>query len=140
MNLIVVESPNKAKTIQSYIGNSSNWKTIATKGYIVDLPKNEMGVYQEGKKISGKWVYQTGKKQLIEEIKKYVKNGGTIFVATDDDREGEKIAFDIFEKLEVDKMQNVPSKELSLEKSQKIQLCSQLKMQERLISLQLMQQ
>lgn len=99
-NLMIVEAPPKAKKIESILKECGlNFRVMATSGYLVDLPKEEYALKFNEKGVDIKWVFGEGKKQLIEEIKKVALNANKIYIATDDDREGEKIAKDIIEKL-----------------------------------------
>ena len=98
MNLVIVESPSKASTIKSYLG--SNYKVIASKGHVRDLPKSTLGVDID-KDFSAHYINIRGKGDLIKEIKKEAKKAGKIFLATDPDREGEAISWHLAEILEI---------------------------------------
>ncbi|WP_418181401.1 type IA DNA topoisomerase (plasmid) [Aliarcobacter lanthieri] len=99
-NLMIVEAPPKAKKIETILKNEGlHFKVVSTAGYLVDLPKNEYALNFDKKSIGVKWVYGTGKKKLLDDIKELSKNAKNIYIATDDDREGEKIANDLVEKL-----------------------------------------
>lgn len=101
-SLMIVEAPPKAKKIQSILKeNGYNFKVMATLGYVVELPKEEYALNFNNNGVDVKWVYAEGKKKLLDEIKKIAKDADEIFIATDDDREGEKIAKDLIEKLEI---------------------------------------
>ena len=89
-NLVIVESPSKAATIKGYLG--SNYKVVASKGHVRDLPKSQLGVDIENG-FEAHYINIRGKGDLIKEIKKEAKNAGKIFLATDPDREGEAIAW-----------------------------------------------
>ena len=92
-NLVIVESPAKAKTIQGYLGK--DFAVIATVGHIIDLPTSKLGVDIEN---GYEMVYTTikGKDKVIESIKKAVKaTSGTVYLAPDPDREGEAIAWQV---------------------------------------------
>jgi len=90
--LVLVESPAKAKTIQSYLGPEYN--VIATGGHILDLPKLELGVnIQDEFKIQKQVIPKATKR--IPLLVKEINSSSTIYVATDPDREGEAIAFDL---------------------------------------------
>ena len=89
-NLVIVESPAKAKTIQKYLGK--NFSVIASMGHVRDLPKSKIGIdfdngfapmYQEIK----------GKEELIAELRKEAKKADAVYLATDPDREGEAISW-----------------------------------------------
>jgi len=96
MNLVIVESPSKASTIKGYLG--SNYKVIASKGHVRDLPKSTLGVDIDNG-FSAHYINIRGKGDLIKEIKKEAKNAGKIFLATDPDREGEAISWHLAETL-----------------------------------------
>ena len=89
-NLIIVESPSKANTIKKFLG--SNYKVVASKGHIRDLPKSRMGVDIEHD-FEPEYINIRGKGTLINELKKYAKDAKHVYLATDHDREGEAIAW-----------------------------------------------
>ncbi|MCK5763961.1 MAG: type I DNA topoisomerase, partial [Clostridiales bacterium] len=89
-NLVIVESPAKAKTIEKFLGK--NYKVIASVGHIRDLPKSKMGIDIEND-FDPKYINIRGKGPVIKEIKKLAKKSDRILLATDPDREGEAIAW-----------------------------------------------
>ena len=89
-NLVIVESPSKASTIKGYLG--SNYKVIASKGHVRDLPKSVLGVDVDNN-FAAHYINIRGKGDLIKEIKKEAKGATKIFLATDHDREGEAISW-----------------------------------------------
>lgn len=89
-NLVIVESPSKASTIKGYLG--SNYKVIASKGHVRDLPKSTLGVDIDDN-FAVKYINIRGKGDLIKEIKKEAKAAKKVFLATDPDREGEAISW-----------------------------------------------
>ncbi len=89
-NLVVVESPTKAKTIKKMLG--SNYKVIATVGHIRDLPKSTLGIDIENY-YEPKYINIRGKGDVIKELKKEAKKADNVYLATDPDREGEAIAW-----------------------------------------------
>ena len=89
-NLVIVESPAKAKTIKGYLGK--NYKVTASKGHVRDLPKSTLGVDIEAG-FAPKYINIRGKGDLIKELKADAKSADTVFLATDPDREGEAIAW-----------------------------------------------
>ena len=89
-NLVIVESPSKASTIKGYLG--SNYKVVASKGHVRDLPKSSLGVDIENG-FEAHYINIRGKGDLIKEIKKEAKAANKIFLATDPDREGEAISW-----------------------------------------------
>ena len=89
-NLVIVESPAKAKTIKGYLGK--NYKVTASKGHVRDLPKSSLGVDIENN-FAPKYINIRGKGDLIKELKSEAKSADTVFLATDPDREGEAIAW-----------------------------------------------
>ena len=93
-NLVLVESPSKAHTINKYLGESFMVK--ATVGHIKNLPKNTLGVDIKND-FEPKYEIIKGKEKTIEEIKKIAKNVETVYLAADPDREGEAIAWNIKE-------------------------------------------
>jgi DNA topoisomerase-1 len=95
-NLVIVESPAKAKTIKRYLG--SDYQVTPSVGHVVDLPKSTLGVDIEHD-FKPEYHVIPGKAKVIEEIKKQAKGKDHIYLATDPDREGEAIAFHIADRL-----------------------------------------
>lgn len=93
-NLVLVESPSKAKTINKYLGRS--YSVEATVGHLRNLPKTKLGVDIENG-FAPKLMNMRGKGDLIKKIKSLVKKADRVFIATDPDREGEAIAQDIID-------------------------------------------
>lgn len=93
-NLILVESPSKAKTINKYLGR--NYKVEATVGHVKNLPKSKLGIDIENG-YEPKFLNIRGKGDIINKIKKLSSKSEKIYIATDPDREGEAIAQDIVE-------------------------------------------
>ena len=89
-NLVIVESPTKAKTISKMLG--SQYKVIASVGHLRDLPKSRMGVNIEDD-FEPEYINVRGKGDIIKNIKKETKNAEKVFLATDPDREGEAISW-----------------------------------------------
>ncbi len=92
-NLVIVESPAKAKTIGSFLG--SDYTVIASVGHIRDLPEGEFGIEIEEGKFTPKYKISKGHSNVVKQIKDAAKNAKHIYLATDEDREGEAIAFHI---------------------------------------------
>src|SRR5208283_2081661 len=91
-NLVIVESPAKAKTIKRYLG--SDYQVMPSVGHVVDLPKSKLGVDIEHG-FAPDYVVIKGKEKVIGEIKSASKGKENIYLATDPDREGEAIAWHI---------------------------------------------
>ncbi len=91
-NLVIVESPAKAKTIEKYLGKDFTVK--ASVGHIMDLPTSKLGVDIE-KDFQPTYVVIKGKKKVLDEITKSAEKADQVFLATDPDREGEAIAWHI---------------------------------------------
>ena len=89
-NLVIVESPSKAKTIQKFLG--SRYNVIASAGHLRDLPKSTLGIDMDND-FEPKYINVRGKADLIKSIKKEAKSAGKIYLATDPDREGEAISW-----------------------------------------------
>ncbi|QNQ80472.1 type I DNA topoisomerase [Lactobacillus sp. PV034] len=102
-NLVIVESPHKAKTIEKYLG--SNYHVIASKGHIRDLPKSQMGVNID-KDYEPKYISIRGKGETIKELKKEAKKSKYVYLASDPDREGEAIAWHVAHALDLDPKEN----------------------------------
>lgn len=103
-NLVIVESPAKAKTIGKFLG--SNYKVVASVGHIRDLPKSTLGIDIENK-FQPKYINIRGKGPLINDLKKEAKNSNKIFLATDPDREGEAISWHLAHILGIDSNEKV---------------------------------
>ena len=97
-NLVIVESPSKAKTIGKYLGSAYTVK--ASMGHLRDLPKSTMGVDLEHD-FTPKYLPVAGKEELIKELKKAAKQADTVYLATDPDREGEAISWHLKELLQL---------------------------------------
>ena len=95
-NLVIVESPSKAKTIGKYLGPEYTVK--ASMGHLRDLPKSTMGVDLEND-FTPKYVPVAGKEDLIKDLKKAASQAQCIYLATDPDREGEAISWHLKELL-----------------------------------------
>lgn len=89
-NLVIVESPAKAKTISKYLGK--NYTVEASMGHVRDLPKSKLGVDIEDN-FTPKYITIRGKGELIAKLKKAAKKADKIYLATDPDREGEAISW-----------------------------------------------
>ncbi len=113
-NLVIVESPSKAAAIKKYLG--SNYKVIASKGHVRDLPKSTLSVDIENG-FEAHYINIRGKGDLIREIRKEAKAAKKIFLAPDPDREGEAIAWHLANALgmEPEKMLRVSFNEITPE-------------------------
>ncbi|AZB31646.1 type I DNA topoisomerase [Chryseobacterium balustinum] len=96
-NLVIVESPAKAKTIQKYLGN--DFEVKSSFGHIRDLPKKGMGIDLET--FSPDYEVSADKKKLVTELKASVKKAEMVWLASDEDREGEAIAWHLAEELKL---------------------------------------
>jgi DNA topoisomerase-1 len=98
-NLVIVESPAKAKTINKYLG--AEFEVVASKGHVRDLPKKGFGI-----DIEGGWIptYRPleDRKDVLTSLKKQAARAGTVYLAPDPDREGEAIAWHLKEALDLD--------------------------------------
>ncbi len=92
-SLIIVESPAKAKTIKNFL--DKNYNVIASKGHIRDLPKTSFGIKIEDDKFTPEYRISSDHSAIVKEIKELAKGADEIYLATDEDREGEAIAFHI---------------------------------------------
>ena len=99
-NLVIVESPAKAKTIEKYLG--PNYKVSSSYGHISDLPKKEIGIDFENN-FKPKYIISNDKKDVVKELKKQASKADTVWLASDEDREGEAIAWHLYESLKLDK-------------------------------------
>ncbi len=89
-NLVIVESPAKAKTINKYLG--SDYTVEASLGHIMDLPKNDIGVELKRRTFEPKLIISPGKEKLVDRLKKLASKADAVYLAPDPDREGEAIA------------------------------------------------
>ena len=94
-NLVIVESPSKAKTIGKYLG--PDYVVKASMGHLRDLPKSVMGVDLES--FDPRYIPVKGKEAIISELKDAAKQVDTVYLATDPDREGEAISWHLKELL-----------------------------------------
>jgi DNA topoisomerase-1 len=99
-NLVIVESPAKAKTIGKYLG--SDYVVEASIGHIMDLPKNDIGVELRMRTFAPTLIVSPGKEKIVDRLKKLAAKSDSVFLAADPDREGEAIAAHL-------KMQLLPS-------------------------------
>ncbi len=97
-NLVIVESPAKAKTIEKFLGEK--FKVVSSYGHIADLPTKELGVDVEGD-FSPNYIVNGDKKKVVKELKSLATNAETVWLASDEDREGEAIAWHLSEQLEL---------------------------------------
>lgn len=97
--LVIVESPAKAKTIEKYLGR--NYKVIASKGHVRDLPKSKMGIDIEHD-FEPSYITIRGQGDTIKEIKRLAKKADKVYLASDPDREGEAIAWHLAHILNLD--------------------------------------
>ncbi len=89
-NLVIVESPAKAKTINKYLG--SDYTVEASLGHIMDLPKNDIGVELKKRTFEPHLIVSPGKEKLVDKLKKLAAKADAVYLAPDPDREGEAIA------------------------------------------------
>ena len=95
-NLVIVESATKAKTIEKILGQ--DFKVVSCVGHISDLPVKELGVDVDND-FKPKYIIPTEKKPVIKDLKKYVSESDKVWLASDEDREGEAIAWHLYENL-----------------------------------------
>jgi DNA topoisomerase-1 len=99
-NLVIVESPAKAKTIEKFLG--SDFQVESSYGHIADLPSKEIGV-DVANGFKPKYEVSSDKKALVSKLKSLAKNADTVWLASDEDREGEAISWHLAEELKLDK-------------------------------------
>ena len=97
-DLVIVESPAKARTIEKYLGG--DYKVIASMGHLRDLPKSKLGVDIEHG-FTPEYIPVAARADVINELKKRSKEAGTVYLATDPDREGEAISWHLKELLNI---------------------------------------
>lgn len=98
-NLVIVESPAKAKTIKKFLG--SNYEVIASNGHVRDLPKSQMGIDVDND-FEPKYITIRGKGDILAALRKAVKKADKIYLATDPDREGEAISYHLMKALKLE--------------------------------------
>ncbi|SFO92508.1 type I DNA topoisomerase [Hydrogenimonas thermophila] len=92
-NLIIVESPAKARTIKNFLGK--DYEVIASKGHIRDLPKHSFGIKIEDNQFQPQYRVDKDHSDIVKQIKDLAKKSDQIYIATDEDREGEAIGYHI---------------------------------------------
>ena len=95
-NLVIVESPAKAKTIEKFLGK--DFQVESSYGHIADLPSKELGIDVEGD-FSPKYIISDDKKPVVKKLKSLAKKAEIVWLASDEDREGEAIAWHLKEQL-----------------------------------------
>ena len=98
-NLVIVESPAKAKTIEKYLGKK--FKVVASMGHVRDLPRSQMGVDTEND-FEPRYITIRGKGPIVQDLKKHAKRAKHVYLASDPDREGEAIAWHLAHILNID--------------------------------------
>ena len=98
-NLVIVESPAKAKTIEKFLG--SDYQVESSYGHIADLPSKEIGV-DVANDFKPKYEVSADKKALVSKLKTLAKNAEMVWLASDEDREGEAISWHLSEELKLD--------------------------------------
>ncbi|NPA43433.1 MAG: type I DNA topoisomerase, partial [Chlorobi bacterium] len=88
--LLIVESPAKAKTIKKFLGK--DYEVASSYGHIADLPEHDLGI-EIGKGFKPKYVIPSGKKKVLQQLKKLTGEAEEVYLASDEDREGEAIAW-----------------------------------------------
>ena len=99
-NLVIVESPAKAKTISKFLG--SDYTVMASMGHVRDLPKSQLG-FDPNDNFKPKYLVSTDKKKVISDLRKHINKDTTIYLAADEDREGEAIAWHLIPALKIEK-------------------------------------
>jgi DNA topoisomerase I len=98
-NLVVVESPAKARTLEKYLG--ANYRVKASLGHVRDLPKSSLGVDPEND-FEPKYLVPLDKRKLVKDLKDTAKTSADVYLATDPDREGEAIAWHLMNAMDLD--------------------------------------
>ena len=99
-NLVIVESPAKAKTISKFLG--SDYVVMASMGHVRDLPKSTLG-FDPDDNFKPNYQISADKKKVIADLKKQISKDTTIYLAADEDREGEAIAWHLIPALKIEK-------------------------------------
>ena len=106
MKLVIVESPTKAKTIKKFLGN--DYVVESSYGHVRDLPKSTLGVDVEGD-FQPKYVIPVKAKNRVKELKAEAKNAEGVILASDEDREGEAIAWHLVQALDLNEIKSKKS-------------------------------
>lgn len=112
MDLIIVESPTKSRTLQGFLGK--NYKVVSSFGHVRDLPKTKLGVDVD-KDFEPQYVIPTKAKKVISELKKDTRNAKEVILATDEDREGESISWHLKEALKLKNPKRIVFHEITKE-------------------------
>ena len=131
-NLVIVESPAKAKTIEKYLGR--NYKVVASVGHIRDLKKSSMSIDFENN-YEPQYINIRGKGPLINELKKEAKKAKQVFLASDPDREGEAISWHLSHILGLDPEDKRKVKAYSLGMKQKLVIAQAIFEQQKILLL-----
>ena len=99
LNLIIVESPSKAKTMKKFL--KDGYEIMSSQGHICNLPQKELGIDIEND-FKPKYLVDANKKRMVEELRNISKRSDVIYLASDDDREGEAISWHLKNILELD--------------------------------------
>ncbi len=110
MQLVIVESPTKAKTIQKFLG--SKYKIKSSFGHVRDLPKNKLGVDVD-KNFEATYIVPTKAKKVVAELKKDAKGADEVILATDEDREGESISWHLAQALKLENPKRIVFHEIT---------------------------
>ena len=109
-NVVIVESPSKAKTINKYLG--SNYTVLATVGHVRDLPEKDGSVRPEDD-FAMDWEIKAEAKKNIDAIVKALKDADHLYLATDPDREGEAISWHVCQELKSGSVRDYPGTTLA---------------------------
>ena len=114
-DLVIVESPAKARTVQRFLGNK--YVAKASMGHVRDLPKTKMGIEIEDDSFTPTYRVMNDKRKVVTDLTKSAKSAGTVYLATDPDREGEAISWHLVEaaKIPLDKTRRVVFHEITRE-------------------------
>ncbi|MEK9185336.1 MAG: toprim domain-containing protein, partial [Patescibacteria group bacterium] len=110
MNLVIVESPAKARTIEKFLGK--DYKVESSFGHVRDLPKSNLGVDVEDN-FKPKYIVPTKAKKQVALLKELAKESDNVILATDEDREGEAIAWHLAEALKIKKPERIVFHEIT---------------------------
>ena len=114
-DLVIVESPAKARTVQRFLGR--NYVAKASMGHVRDLPKTKIGVAVEDDSFSPTYRVMNDKRKVVSDLSKEAKKADVVYLATDPDREGEAISWHLMEaaKIPRDKTRRVVFHEITRE-------------------------
>jgi len=110
MNLVIVESPTKSRTLSKFLGK--DYKIVASKGHVRDLPKSKLGIDEEND-FEPHYILLPKARKTVKELKKEIKEADSVILGTDEDREGEAIAWHLTKALDLEEFKRIVFHEIT---------------------------